>query len=91
MGIARPRREMHSATPWSIIHGDPHVANVYLDDAGRPTLVDWQLVQRGPWYLDVGYHLASVLSVDDRRRCEHDLVRHYLERLAAGGGRAPEW
>ncbi len=78
-----------AAAPWSVIHGDAHVGNLYVDAAGRPSFVDWQLVQRGPWYLDVGYHVASALSVDDRRRSERDLVRHYLDCLAAGGVDAP--
>jgi Phosphotransferase enzyme family len=73
------------ADPWCVIHGDPHIGNLYLDGAGRPVFVDWQLVQRGPWWIDVGYHLASSLSVDDRRRSERDLVAHYLDRLAHGG------
>ena len=77
------------ADPWSVIHGDAHLANVYLDGEGRPSFVDWQLVQRGPWYLDVGYHIASTLTVDDRRRSERDLVLHYLDRLAAEGGIRP--
>ncbi|ADP82443.1 phosphotransferase [Pseudofrankia inefficax] len=77
------------AEPWCVIHGDPHVGNLYLDAAGRPSFLDWQLVQRGPWYVDVGYHLASALSVADRRRHEDDLLRHYLERLRAGGVDAP--
>src|SRR5205807_4643220 len=71
--------------------GDAHVGNLYLDDAGRPSFVDWQLVQRGPWYLDVGYHMASALTIEDRRRSEQDLVHHYLGRLAAGGVEAPSW
>jgi Phosphotransferase enzyme family len=79
------------SSPWSVIHGDAHVGNVYLDAAGQPSFVDWQMVQRGPWYLDVGYHLASALTVEDRRRAEDDLVRHYLDRLAAAGVDAPSW
>ncbi len=74
---------------WSVIHGDAHLANVYLDGEGRPSFVDWQLVQRGPWYLDVGYHIASTLTVEERRRTEQDLVRHYLERLAVAGDIRP--
>jgi hypothetical protein len=70
---------------WCVIHGDTHPGNVFLDGGGRPSFLDWQLVQRGPWYIDVGYHLASVLTVEDRRRSEHDLVRHYLDRLGAAG------
>jgi hypothetical protein len=77
------------ASPWSVIHGDPHVGNLYLDGQGRPSFLDWQLVQRGPWYLDVGYHLASALTVDDRRRTERDLVGHYLDELRAAGVDAP--
>ena len=47
------------------------------------SLVDWQLVQRGRWYFDVGYHIASTLTVDERRRSERDLLRHYLDALAS--------
>jgi hypothetical protein len=78
-----------SATPWSVIHGDPHIGNVCVDGAGHPFLVDWQLVQRGPWYIDVGYHLAAVLTVEDRRRAESDLLQHYLEQLGTRGIQIP--
>ena len=76
-------------TPWCVIHGDPHIGNVMLDPGGRPAFYDWQLVQRAPWYLDVGYHLAASVSVEDRRANESDLIRHYLDRLAAGGVEVP--
>jgi Phosphotransferase enzyme family len=78
-------------TPWSVVHGDAHVGNLFLDGAGRPGLVDWQLVHRGNWGLDVGYHLASTLSVQDRRSNEVDLLRHYLDHLAAAGVEVPQW
>jgi hypothetical protein len=77
------------ATPWCVVHGDPHIGNMFLDNEGRPCFVDWQLVQRGPWYLDVGYHLASALTVQDRRANERELVTLYLDRLAAGGVNVP--
>ncbi|MFC5748332.1 aminoglycoside phosphotransferase family protein [Actinomadura rugatobispora] len=83
--------QTRGASPWSVIHGDAHVGNLYLDGDGRPSFLDWQLVQRGPWYIDVGYHLASALTVEDRRANEKDLVRHYLDRLTAGGVEAPSW
>jgi hypothetical protein len=81
--------QARTASPWSVIHGDAHVGNLYLDGDGRPSFLDWQLVQRGPWYLDVGYHIASALTVDDRRRSERDLVRHYLDELRAAGVEPP--
>lgn len=77
------------ATPWAVIHGDPHIGNLFVDAAGRPTFLDWQLVQRGPWYLDVGYHLASSLTVERRRQAETELVEHYLDHLAGSGVERP--
>lgn len=74
---------------WCLIHGDAHIGNTYIDGAGRPRLLDWQLVQKGPWYLDVGYQIASALTVEDRRQAERDLLDGYTERLAAGGAPRP--
>lgn len=80
-------RDLAAATlnprPWTVVHGDAHIGNVFLDEAGRPSLLDWQLVQRGPWYFDVGYHIGSALTVEDRRSREEDLLRHYLAELGA--------
>jgi Phosphotransferase enzyme family len=77
--------------PWCVIHGDAHVGNLFLDAGGTASLLDWQLVQRGDWYLDVGYHIASTLSVAERRSTERDLLRHYLDALAGHGVAAPRW
>jgi hypothetical protein len=83
--------EAESTPAWCVIHGDPHLGNFYLDAGGRPCLLDWQLVQRGMWHVDVGYHIASTLTVEDRRASERDLLRHYLERLAELGVEPPPW
>ena len=82
---------LSSAKPRCLLHGDAHIGNLYLDGAGRPCLVDWQLVQRGPWYLDVGYHIACAVGVEDRRRTERDLLTNYLDRLRVEGGEPPAW
>jgi hypothetical protein len=76
---------------WCVIHGDAHVGNLFLDAGGTASLVDWQLVQRGSWYFDVGYHIASTLTVEERRRSERDLLRHYLDALASYGVTPPSW
>jgi hypothetical protein len=90
LSVARSlRRKVTDAEPWCVVHGDAHIGNFFLDAAGRPNLLDWQNVSRGPWYLDVGYHIASALSVEDRRRSERDLLAHYLDTLKANGGDAP--
>jgi len=76
---------------WCVIHGDAHIGNFFLDADRRPSLLDWQLVQRGMWYIDVGYHIGSALDVDDRRRTERDLLAHYLDCLRAQGVSPPPW
>jgi hypothetical protein len=78
-------RQLDTEEPRCLLHGDAHVGNLYLDGSGRPCLVDWQLVQYAPWYLDVGYHLGCTLDPVERRRVEADLLAHYLERLRAEG------
>jgi thiamine kinase-like enzyme len=76
---------------WCVIHGDAHVGNLVLDAGGTASLVDWQLVQRGMWYFDVGYHITSTLTIDERRRSERDLLRHYLDALSSYGVTPPPW
>jgi Phosphotransferase enzyme family len=80
-----------STSSWCVIHGDAHLGNLFLDAAKRPCLLDWQLVQRGMWYIDVGYHIASTLTVEDRRKSERELLRLYLDRLAELGVEPPPW
>jgi hypothetical protein len=81
--------EVHGRQPDTcVLHGDPHTGNVYLDREGRPCFFDWECVQIGNWAQDVAYHLGAVLSIDDRRAHERELVRHYLTELVTNGGPA---
>jgi hypothetical protein len=89
--VGRLAELLQTAEPRCLLHGDAHVGNLYLDGAGRPCLVDWQLVQGGPWYIDVGYHLGCTLGPDERRNNESALLAHYLDRLRAEGADAPSW
>lgn len=70
------------------VHGDSHGGNVY-ESAEGIGLIDWQVLQRGHWSLDVAYHVAAALDIEDRRANERDLLDHYLDRLAAFGGKPP--
>jgi hypothetical protein len=74
-----------------VIHGDTHSNNVYVDADDRAGWLDWQVVQRGHWAVDVAYHLGTTLDVDGRRAHEADLLRHYLDALAACGVEPPSW
>jgi hypothetical protein len=83
--------QVADAAPHVLMHGDTHVGNVYIDRDGNPSWLDWQVVQRGAWWVDVAYHIASALTVDDRRAHERDLLRHYLDELQALGVEPPGW
>lgn len=80
-----------AAPPTCVIHGDTHSGNVYLDTADRACWLDWQITQRGHWSTDVSYHIATVLDVEDRRAHEEELLRGYLDELAALGVEPPDW
>jgi hypothetical protein len=77
--------------PTCVVHGDTHSGNAYLDAEGRACWLDWQIVQRGHWSLDVSYHLGTVLSTGDRRTHERELVAHYVDALGAHGAPAPSY
>jgi aminoglycoside/choline kinase family phosphotransferase len=75
-------------TPHTLLHGDVHASNVYYVSGGDGTrggLLDWQLALRGCWALDLTYLLTTALDPDQLVDNEHDLIDHYLGRLAAAG------
>jgi hypothetical protein len=74
-----------------LLHGDPHTGNVYLDAEGRGSFFDWEVVQTGHWAQDVAYHLGTVLTIEDRRVHEEELLRFYLGQLATHGAPAPSF
>ena len=71
----------------TLVHGDAHAGNIYRTAEG-PGLIDWQLLQRGSWALDVPYHICAVLEVADAEREERRLLSHYLETVRSLGGAA---
>jgi hypothetical protein len=75
--------------PATVLHGDPHLGNLYFDASGAAGLLDWQVVRRGSWAHDVGYFLVSALDVHDRMREERGLLAHYLDRLGERVADAP--
>ncbi len=56
------------------------------DDVG---FLDWQMVRRGNWSLDLGYFLQGALTVEDRRRGERDLLDEYRAALRLACRRDP--
>jgi hypothetical protein len=67
--------------PQTLLHGDAHIGNTYVlpnDDVG---FLDWQVLRRGNFSLDLGYFLQGAISKEDRRANEVDLVGQYYEAL----------
>jgi len=83
--------EINRRRPYCLLHGDPHIGNMYSEADGRPGFLDWQTIRRGPWAHDVTYFLVSALDVVDRRQWEKALLAHYLARLEAHGVTAPDF
>jgi hypothetical protein len=77
--------ELWNGGPQTFIHGDPHIGNVFLDN-GRVGFLDWGLSRVSTHLRDVSYFLTMTVEPDDRRRCERDLLRLYLDVLRAAGG-----
>lgn len=77
--------EWETKGPHTLLHGDCHVGNLFFERDGKPGLLDWQVVSRGPFTHDITYLLVSALTVEDRRANEEALIRHYLGRLDAAG------
>jgi hypothetical protein len=70
--------------PQFMIHGDSHAGNNFRTAEGAG-LIDWQLLQKGGWALDVAYHLCAVLPVELAEKEERRLMREYLAMMKGHG------
>lgn len=70
-----------TTSPQTLLHGDPRIGNTYLLPDGQVGFLDWQMVRRGNWSLDLGYFVQGALTIEDRRRSERDLLDDYRGAL----------
>jgi hypothetical protein len=78
--------DVHAEQSVTFAHNDVHVRNWYLTSGGAMALCDWQNFGGAHWSRDVVYTVSTSLTTENRRAWEHDLLRFYLDRLAAHGG-----
>ncbi|KAI1477419.1 kinase-like domain-containing protein [Daldinia eschscholtzii] len=89
----RDRLERAFKTMWAtenpklkcIVHGDSHIGNTFIRPNGKPGFLDWQAPFSSVSLDDVAYFVTGVMTVEDRRKHETDLIRHYLKALHEGG------
>ena len=75
--------------PQTLLHGDPHIGNTYVLPDDTVGFLDWQMVRRGNFALDLGYFLQGALTIDDRRRSERELVEEYRGALSLPADEMP--
>lgn len=72
--------------PFTLVHGDYRLDNLFFSSDGIVTLIDWQLPFRGySGAFDIALLLASSLTSDGRTRLTASLAEIYIEELAACG------
>jgi hypothetical protein len=71
--------------PQTLIHGDAHIGNLFIDD-GRVGFLDWGLLNISTPMRDVSYFLTMSMLADERRTHERDLLQHYLDMRRSLGG-----
>jgi hypothetical protein len=71
--------------PWTVIHGDAHIGNLFVD-GDRVGFLDWGIVCLSTPLRDVSFFLQMAMQPEDRRAHERHLLRHYLERWNASVG-----
>ncbi len=81
-------QQLWHAGPHTIIHGDPHIGNLFVDEpaGGRVGFLDWGIINVNTPMRDVSYFLTMGMQIDDRRAHERDLLRHYLDLRRSAGG-----
>ncbi|WP_313441685.1 phosphotransferase [Novosphingobium sp.] len=75
--------------PQFLVHGDAHAGNVFRWNGGMG-LIDWQLLQRGGWALDVAYHINAVLPPEVAEAEERRLLGEYLKMMRGHGLAMPD-
>jgi len=73
----------------TLLHNDSHQGNMAFRH-DRALLLDWQVCSVGPALKDFAYYLTT-LDSDVRRTHERDLLKQYLDVLAAGDGPVIAW
>ncbi|KAL7620282.1 hypothetical protein AAE478_009275 [Parahypoxylon ruwenzoriense] len=70
----------------TLLHGDTHLGNLYFTAEGHTRFLDWSAYHFGSCFHDLVYLVSTVLTIEDRRAHEMEVLDHYLEALHRLGG-----
>ncbi|KAI1081133.1 aminoglycoside phosphotransferase [Whalleya microplaca] len=70
----------------TLLHGDTHLGNVYFTAEGHTRFLDWSAYHFASCFHDLVYFMSSMLTIEDRRAHEMEVLDHYLEVLHRLGG-----
>ena len=87
--IWKPYIRSLTRSPQTLLHGDPHIGNTYVLPDGEVGFLDWQVLRRGNWSLDLGYFMQGALTTEDRRRHERALLEQYRDALGLPADELP--
>jgi Ser/Thr protein kinase RdoA (MazF antagonist) len=68
--------------PQTVLHGDTHLGNLYVEADGTPGCFD-SVPHRWMPFCEIAYHIGAALDQPDRREHERALVAEYLRELQA--------
>jgi aminoglycoside/choline kinase family phosphotransferase len=77
--------EGHHDDPFTLIHGDFRLDNLFFADDGTVAVIDWQLSMRAPGQTDLVYFCANNLTIPVRRELEDGLIDRYVAAVHAAG------
>jgi hypothetical protein len=78
-----------TTSPQTLLHGDPHIGNTYVLPDDEVGFLDWQMVRRGNWSLDLGYFVQGSLPIEVRRASERELLEEYRAALTLPADEMP--
>ncbi|KAF3015279.1 hypothetical protein E8E14_006441 [Neopestalotiopsis sp. 37M] len=70
----------------TLLHGDTHIGNIYFTADGQIGFLDWSAFHFGSCFHDIVYFMTAMLSIEDRRAHEMEVLDHYLATLHRLGG-----
>ncbi len=78
-------------SPWTLIHGDYRLDNLFFAPNDSLTVIDWQIISRGRGAFDLAYFLTGSLTPANRRAWEMELLHEYHRLLQDEGVKGYEF